>query len=127
MILDEISKYYDLIKTTELKPLYEDDFQFELLRNKEEFENHISDLDDDEKKRVRNAVLDELNNSKGVVFYSSESAGDVYSSIEDFLVYLLNEILYQKLLVKSEGKKLSSYFMELEISIKKLLVMIWTK
>ncbi|WP_020004097.1 hypothetical protein [Brachyspira innocens] len=50
MILDEISKYYDLIKTTELKPLYEDDFQFELLRNKEEFENHISDLDDDEKK-----------------------------------------------------------------------------
>lgn len=127
MILDEISKYYDLIKTTELKPLYEDDFQFELLRNKEEFENHISDLDDDEKKRVRNAVLDELNNSKGVVFYSSESAGDVYSSIEDFLVYLLNEILYQKLLVKSEGKKLSSNFMELEISIKKLLVMIWTK
>ena len=127
MILDEISKYYDLIKTTELKPLYEDDFQFELLRNKEEFENHISDLDDDEKKRVRNAVLDELNNSKGVVFYSSESAGDVYSSIEDFLVYMLNEILYQKLLVKSEGKKLSSYFMELEISIKKLLVMIWTK
>lgn len=127
MILDEISKYYDLIKTTELKTLYEDDFQFELLRNKEEFENHISDLDDDEKKRVRNAVLDELNNSKGVVFYSSESAGDVYSSIEDFLVYMLNEILYQKLLVKSEGKKLSSYFMELEISIKKLLVMIWTK
>lgn len=127
MILDEISKYYDLIKTTELKPLYEDDFQFELLRNKEEFENHISDLDDDEKKRVRNAVADEINNSKGVVFYSSESAGDVYSSIEDFLVYLLNEILYQKLLVKSEGKKLSSNFMELEISIKKLLVMIWTK
>ncbi|WP_157154219.1 hypothetical protein [Brachyspira murdochii] len=126
MILDEIRKYYDLVKTTELKPLYEDDFQFELLRNREELENHISDLDNDEKRSVRNAVADELNNSKGIVFYSSESAGDVYSSIEDFLVYLLNEILYQKLLVKSEGKKLSSYFMELEISIKKLLVMIWT-
>lgn len=127
MILDEVKKYYDLVKTTELKPLYEDDFQFELIENLEEFERHISDLCEDEKRRVRNAVENDLINSEGIVFYTSESAGDVYSSLEDFLVYFLNEILYQKLLVKSERQRLSNNFMELEISIKKLLILIWTK
>ena len=116
-----------MVKTTELKPLYEDDFQFELIENLEEFERHISDLCEDEKRRVRNAVENDLINSEGIVFYTSESAGDVYSSLEDFLVYFLNEILYQKLLVKSERQRLSNNFMELEISIKKLLILIWTK
>ena len=68
-----------------------------------------------------------LRDSESIVFYTSESAGEVYSSIEDFLVYLLNEILYQKLLANSERKRLSNYFMELEISIKKMLILIWTK
>ncbi|WP_297299802.1 hypothetical protein [uncultured Brachyspira sp.] len=127
MLLDEVKKYYDLIKSTELRALYDDDFQFELIENELDFERHISDLDESEKLKVRNAVENELRESKGIVFYSSESAGDVYSSVEDFLVYLLNEILYQKLLVNTERGKLSSNFMELEISIKKLLILIWTK
>ncbi|WP_297208401.1 hypothetical protein [uncultured Brachyspira sp.] len=126
-MLDDIRKYYDLIKETELRPLYEDDFQFEIIKNRQELENHIYDLDDDEKIRIRNAVENYLRDSESIVFYTSESAGEVYSSIEDFLVYLLNEILYQKLLANSERKRLSNYFMELEISIKKMLILIWTK
>ena len=126
-MLEDIKKYYDFIKETELRPLYEDDFQFEVIKNREELEDHIYDLDDDEKIRIRNAVENELRDSKSIIFYTSESAGDVYSSTEDFLVYLLNEILYQKLLANTERKKLSSYFMELEISIKKMLILIWTK
>ena len=126
-MLDDIRKYYDLIKETELRPLYEDDFQFEIIKNRQELENHIYDLDDDEKIRIRNAVENYLRDSESIVFYTSESAGDVYSSMEDFLVYLLNEILYQKLLANSERKRLSNYFMELEISIKKMLILIWTK
>ena len=90
-------------------------------------EDHIYDLDDDEKIRIRNAVVNELKDNKEIVFYTSESVGEVYSSVEDFLVYLLNEILYQKLLIKSEKKTLSNNFMELEISIKKLLILIWTR
>ena len=126
-MLDDIRKYYDLIKETELRPLYEDDFQFEIIKNRQELENHIYDLDDDEKIRIRNAVENYLRDSESIVFYTSESAGEVYSSIEDFLVYMLNEILYQKLLANSERKRLSNYFMELEISIKKMLILIWTK
>ena len=126
-MFDDIRKYYDLIKETELRPLYEDDFQFEIIKNRQELENHIYDLDDDEKIRIRNAVENYLRDSESIVFYTSESAGEVYSSIEDFLVYLLNEILYQKLLANSERKRLSNYFMELEISIKKMLILIWTK
>ena len=126
-MLDDIRKYYDLIKETGLRPLYEDDFQFEIIKNRQELENHIYDLDDDEKIRIRNAVENYLRDSESIVFYTSESAGEVYSSIEDFLVYLLNEILYQKLLANSERKRLSNYFMELEISIKKMLILIWTK
>lgn len=126
-MLDDIRKYYDLIKETELRPLYEDDFQFEIIKNRQELENHIYDLDYDEKIRIRNAVENYLRDSESIVFYTSESAGEVYSSIEDFLVYLLNEILYQKLLANSERKRLSNYFMELEISIKKMLILIWTK
>ena len=127
MILDEVKKYFDMVEYDELRALYEDDFQFEVLKNREELENHIYDLDDDEKERIRNAVSNELRNNNEIVFYSSESAGEVYSSVEDFLVYLLNEILYQKLLIKSERKTLSNNFMELEISIKKLLILIWTR
>ena len=127
MILDEVKKYFDMVEYDELKALYEDDFQFEVLKNREELENHIYDLDDDEKDRIRNAVSNELRNNNEIVFYTSESAGEVYSSVEDFLVYLLNEILYQKLLIKSERKTLSNNFMELEISIKKLLILIWTR
>ena len=127
MILDEVKKYFDMVEYDELRALYEDDFQFEVLKNKEELENHIYDLDDDEKDRIRNAVSNELRNNNEIVFYTSESAGEVYSSVEDFLVYLLNEILYQKLLIKSERKTLSNNFMELEISIKKLLILIWTR
>ncbi|AEM20857.1 hypothetical protein Bint_0223 [Brachyspira intermedia PWS/A] len=127
MILDEVKKYFDMVEYAELRALYEDDFQFEVLKNKEELENHIYDLDDDEKERIRNAVSNELRNNNEIVFYTSESAGEVYSSVEDFLVYLLNEILYQKLLIKSERKTLSNNFMELEISIKKLLILIWTR
>ena len=33
MLLDEVRKYYDLIKSTELRALYDDDFQFELIEN----------------------------------------------------------------------------------------------
>ncbi|MCZ9839062.1 hypothetical protein OFR22_07100 [Brachyspira hyodysenteriae] len=127
MILDEVKKYFDLVEYSELRALYEDDFQFEVLKNREELEDHIYDLDDDEKERIRNAVSNELKNNNEIVFYTSESAGEVYSSVEDFLVYLLNEILYQKLLIKSERKTLSNNFMELEISIKKLLILIWTR
>lgn len=127
MILDEVKKYFDMVEYDELRALYEDDFQFEVLKNKEELENHIYDLDNDEKDRIRNAVSNELRNNNEIVFYTSESAGEVYSSVEDFLVYLLNEILYQKLLIKSERKTLSNNFMELEISIKKLLILIWTR
>ncbi|MEI0558323.1 hypothetical protein [Brachyspira intermedia] len=127
MILDEVKKYFDMVEYDELRALYEDDFQFEVLKNREELENHIYDLDDDEKDRIRNAVSNELRNNNEIVFYTSESAGEVYSSVEDFLVYLLNEILYQKLLIKSERKTLSNNFMELEISIKKLLILIWTR
>ena len=127
MILDEVKKYFDMVEYAELRALYEDDFQFEVLKNREELENHIYDLDDDEKERIRNAVSNELKNNNEIVFYTSESAGEVYSSVEDFLVYLLNEILYQKLLIKSERKTLSNNFMELEISIKKLLILIWTR
>uniref|UniRef100_UPI003F4B9BEE hypothetical protein n=1 Tax=Brachyspira catarrhinii TaxID=2528966 RepID=UPI003F4B9BEE len=127
MILDEVKKYFDMVEYDELRALYEDDFQFEVLKNREELENHIYDLDDDEKERIRNAVSNELRNNNEIVFYTSESAGEVYSSVEDFLVYLLNEILYQKLLIKSERKTLSNNFMELEISIKKLLILIWTR
>ncbi|EKV57961.1 hypothetical protein A966_02491 [Brachyspira hampsonii 30446] len=127
MILDEVKKYFDMVKYAELKALYEDDFQFEVLKNREELENHIYDLDNYEKDRIRNAVSNELKNNNEIVFYTSESVGEVYSSVEDFLVYLLNEILYQKLLVKSERKTLSNNFMELEISIKKLLILIWTR
>ena len=127
MILDEVKKYFDMVEYSELRALYEDDFKFEVLKNKEELENHIYDLDNDEKDRIRNAVSNELRNNNEIVFYSSESAGEVYSSVEDFLVYLLNEILYQKLLIKSERKTLSNNFMELEISIKKLLILIWTR
>ncbi|ASJ21282.1 hypothetical protein [Brachyspira hampsonii] len=127
MILDEVKKYFDRVEYSELKALYEDDFQFEVLKNREELENHIYDLDNYEKDRIRNAVSNELKNNNEIVFYTSESAGEVYSSVEDFLVYLLNEILYQKLLVKSERKTLSNNFMELEISIKKLLILIWTR
>ncbi|WP_300368208.1 hypothetical protein [Brachyspira sp.] len=127
MILDEVEKYFNMIKSSELKAMYEDDFQFEILKNKEELEDHIYDLDDNEKIRIRNAVVNELKDNKKIVFYTSESVGEVYSSVEDFLVYLLNEILYQKLLIKSERKTLSDNFMELEISIKKLLILIWTK
>lgn len=126
-MLEDIKKYCDFIKETELRPLYEDDFQFEIIKNRQELENHIYDLDDDEKIRIRNAVENYLRDSESIVFYTSESAGEVYSSIEDFLVYLLNEILYQKLLANSERKRLSNYFMELEISIKKMLILIWTK
>ncbi|CRF35075.1 hypothetical protein BRSU_2416 [Brachyspira suanatina] len=127
MILDEVKKYFDLVEYSELRALYEDDFQFEVLKNEKELENHIYDLDNDEKERIRNAVSNELKNNNEIVFYTSESAGEVYSSVEDFLVYLLNEILYQKLLIKSERKTLSNNFMELEISIKKLLILIWTR
>ncbi|ACN84089.1 hypothetical protein JQ824_09740 [Brachyspira hyodysenteriae] len=127
MILDEVKKYFNLVEYSELRALYEDDFQFEVLKNEDELENHIYDLDDDEKERIRNAVSNELKNNNEIVFYTSESAGEVYSSVEDFLVYLLNEILYQKLLIKSERKTLSNNFMELEISIKKLLILIWTR
>ena len=127
MILDEVKKYFDMVEYSELRALYEDDFQFEVLKNIEELENHIYDLDNYEKERIRNAVSNELRNNNEIVFYSSESAGEVYSSVEDFLVYLLNEILYQKLLIKSERKTLSNNFMELEISIKKLLILIWTR
>ena len=127
MILDEVKKYFDLVEYSELRALYEDDFKFEVLKNREELENHIYDLDNYEKERIRNAVSNELRNNNEIVFYSSESAGEVYSSVEDFLVYLLNEILYQKLLIKSERKTLSNNFMELEISIKKLLILIWTR
>ncbi|MEI0448288.1 hypothetical protein R4K89_03075 [Brachyspira intermedia] len=127
MILDEVKKYFDMVEYDELRALYEDDFQFEVLKNREELEDHIYDLDDDEKERIRNAVSNELRNNNEIVFYTSESAGEVYSSVEDFLVYLLNEILYQKLLIKSERKTLSNNFMELEISIKKLLILIWTR
>lgn len=127
MILDEVKKYFDMVEYDELRALYEDDFQFEVLKNREELENHIYDLDNDEKDRIRNAVSNELKNNNEIVFYTSESAGEVYSSVEDFLVYLLNEILYQKLLIKSERKTLSNNFMELEISIKKLLILIWTR
>ncbi|PTY41432.1 hypothetical protein [Brachyspira hampsonii] len=127
MILDEVKKYFDRVEYSELKALYEDDFQFEVLKNREELENHIYDLDNYEKDRIRNAVSNELKNNNEIVFYTSESVGEVYSSVEDFLVYLLNEILYQKLLVKSERKTLSNNFMELEISIKKLLILIWTR
>ena len=127
MILDEVKKYFDMVEYAELRALYEDDFQFEVLKNREELENHIYDLDDDEKDRIRNTVSNELRNNNEIVFYTSESAGEVYSSVEDFLVYLLNEILYQKLLIKSERKTLSNNFMELEISIKKLLILIWTR
>ena len=127
MILDEVKKYFDMVEYDELRALYEDDFQFEVLKNREELENHIYDLDNDEKEIIRNAVSNELRNNNEIVFYSSESAGEVYSSVEDFLVYLLNEILYQKLLIKSERKTLSNNFMELEISIKKLLILIWTR
>lgn len=127
MILDEVKKYFDLVEYSELRALYEDDFQFEVLKNREELENHIYDLDDNEKERIRNAISNELRNNNEIVFYTSESAGEVYSSVEDFLVYLLNEILYQKLLIKSERKTLSNNFMELEISIKKLLILIWTR
>lgn len=127
ILLDEIKKYYDFIKTTELSTLYKDDFQFELIRNIEELENHICDLDKDEQMRIKNALKNDLENSENIVFYTSESAGDVYSNLEDFLVYFLNEILYQKLLVKSKSGRLSNYFMELEINIKKLLIKIWTK
>ncbi len=127
MILDEVKKYFDLVEYSELRALYEDDFHFEVLNNKEELENHIYDLDNYEKDRIRNAVSNELKNNNEIVFYTSESAGEVYSSVEDFLVYLLNEILYQKLLIKSERKTLSNNFMELEISIKKLLILIWTR
>ena len=127
MILDEVKKYFDMVEYDELRALYEDDFQFEVLKNREELENHIYDLDDDEKDRIRNTVSNELRNNNEIVFYTSESAGEVYSSVEDFLVYLLNEILYQKLLIKSERKTLSNNFMELEISIKKLLILIWTR
>ncbi|MBW5389110.1 hypothetical protein [Brachyspira hampsonii] len=127
MILDEVKKYFDMVKYAELKALYEDDFQFEVLKNREELENHVYDLDNYEKDRIRNAVSNELKNNNEIVFYTSESVGEVYSSVEDFLVYLLNEILYQKLLVKSERKTLSNNFMELEISIKKLLILIWTR
>lgn len=127
MILDEVEKYFNMIKSSELRAMYEDDFQFEVLKNKEELEDHIYDLDDDEKIRIRNAVVNELKDNKEIVFYTSESVGEVYSSVEDFLVYLLNEILYQKLLIKSEKKTLSNNFMELEISIKKLLILIWTR
>ncbi|MEI0494458.1 hypothetical protein R4J09_03420 [Brachyspira intermedia] len=127
MILDEVKKYFDMVEYAELRALYEDDFQFEVLKNREELEDHIYDLDDDEKERIRNAVSNELRNNNEIVFYTSESAGEVYSSVEDFLVYLLNEILYQKLLIKSERKTLSNNFMELEISIKKLLILIWTR
>ena len=126
-MLEDIKKYCDFIKETELRPLYEDDFQFEIIKNRQELENHIYDLDDDEKIRIRNAVENYLRDSESIVFYTSESAGDVYSSLEDFLVYFLNEILYQKLLVKSERQRLSNNFMELEINIKKLLILIWTK
>ena len=122
MILDEVKKYFDMVEYSELRALYEDDFKFEVLKNREELENHIYDLDNYEKERIRNAVSNELRNNNEIVFYSSESAGEVYSSVEDFLVYLLNEILYQKLLIKSERKTLSNNFMELEISIKKLLI-----
>ncbi|KLI20586.1 hypothetical protein [Brachyspira hyodysenteriae] len=127
MILDEVKKYFNLVEYSKLRALYEDDFQFEVLKNEDELENHIYDLDDDEKERIRNAVSNELKNNNEIVFYTSESAGEVYSSVEDFLVYLLNEILYQKLLIKSERKTLSNNFMELEISIKKLLILIWTR
>ncbi|MEI0797526.1 hypothetical protein R4Q14_04250 [Brachyspira intermedia] len=127
MILDEVKKYFDMVEYSELRALYEDDFKFEVLKNREELENHIYDLDNYEKERIRNAVSNELRNNNEIVFYSSESAGEVYSSVEDFLVYLLNEILYQKLLIKSERKTLSNNFMELEISIKKLLILIWTR
>lgn len=127
MILDEVKKYFDMVEYDELRALYEDDFQFEVLKNREELEDHIYNLDDDEKERIRNAVSNELRNNNEIVFYTSESAGEVYSSVEDFLVYLLNEILYQKLLIKSERKTLSNNFMELEISIKKLLILIWTR
>ncbi|WP_295160029.1 hypothetical protein [uncultured Brachyspira sp.] len=127
MILDEVKKYFDIVKSSELKSLYEDDFQFEVIKNTEELEEHICVLYEDEKEKIRNAVANEINENKEIVFYTSESAGDVYSSVEDFLVYLLNEVLYQKLLVRSERKTLSNYFMELEISIKKLLILIWTK
>ena len=127
MILDEVKKYFDLVEYSELRALYEDDFKFEVLKNREELENHIYDLDNYEKERIRNAVSNELRNNNEIVFYTSESAGEVYSSVEDFLVYLLNEILYQKLLIKSERKTLSNNFMELEISIKKLLILIWTR
>ena len=127
MILDEVKKYFDMVEYSELRALYEDDFKFEVLKNIEELENHIYDLDNYEKERIRNAVSNELRNNNEIVFYSSESAGEVYSSVEDFLVYLLNEILYQKLLIKSERKTLSNNFMELEISIKKLLILIWTR
>ena len=109
MILDEVKKYFDMVEYDELRALYEDDFQFEVLKNREELESN------------------ELRNNNEIVFYTSESAGEVYSSVEDFLVYLLNEILYQKLLIKSERKTLSNNFMELEISIKKLLILIWTR
>ncbi|WP_295158905.1 hypothetical protein [uncultured Brachyspira sp.] len=127
MILDEVKKYFDIIKYTELKSLYEDDFQFEVLKNKEELEEHIYNLNDDEKIKIRNAVENEIRDNKEIVFYTSESLGEVYSNAEDFLVYLLNEILYEKLLAKSEKRTLSNNFMELEISIKKLLILIWTR
>lgn len=127
MILDEVKKYFDIIKYTELKSLYEDDFQFEVLKNKEELEEHIYNLNDDEKIKIRNAVENEIRDNKEIVFYTSESLVEVYSNAEDFLVYLLNEILYEKLLAKSEKRTLSNNFMELEISIKKLLILIWTR
>lgn len=127
MILDEVKKYFDIIKYTELKSLYEDDFQFEVLKNKEELEEHIYNFNDDEKIKIRNAVENEIRDNKEIVFYTSESLVEVYSNAEDFLVYLLNEILYEKLLAKSEKRTLSNNFMELEISIKKLLILIWTR
>ena len=33
MILDEVKKYFDMVEYDELRALYEDDFQFELLKN----------------------------------------------------------------------------------------------
>ena len=68
-MLDDIRKYYDLIKETELRPLYEDDFQFEIIKNRQELENHIYDLDDDEKIRIRNAVENYLRDSESIVFW----------------------------------------------------------
>ena len=67
MILDEVKKYFDMVEYDELRALYEDDFQFEVLKNREELEDHIYDLDDDEKERIRNAVSNELRNNNEIV------------------------------------------------------------